>query len=170
MLNLPCRSLLSAVLLATLPAGITFAQAPGLRERASPDTIARLEDGRIAMAKAALRLSDTQAKLWAPLEEQIRASLAARAKARQEREQARREDASRQDLAERLEQASQRMTQRAERMKAFTAAFKNLYATLSDEQKPLARLVLRAMGSGHHHGRFAGWEERSPGEHRRDQR
>jgi hypothetical protein len=98
MLNLPCRSLLSAVLLATLPAGITFAQAPGLRERASPDTIARLEDGRIAMAKAALRLSDTQAKLWAPLEEQIRASLAARAKARQDREQARREDASRQDL------------------------------------------------------------------------
>jgi hypothetical protein len=45
------------------------------------------------------------------------------------------------------------MTQRAEHMKAFTATFKNLYVTLSDEQKPLARLVLRAIGSGHH---FAG--------------
>jgi LTXXQ motif family protein len=171
MMNLARRSLLSVVMLATLPAGIAFAQAPGLRERPSADTIARLQDGRIAMAKAALRLSDTQAKLWTPLEEQIRASLAERAKARQDREQAWREGAPRQDLAERLEQASQRMTQRAEHMKAFTAAFKNLYATLSDEQKPLARLVLRAMGRGHHHGRFAaGWDERSPGEHRREQR
>jgi hypothetical protein len=70
MMNLPRRSLLSVVLLATLPAGIAFAQAPGPRERPSADTIARLQDGRIAMAKAALRLSDTQAKLWTPLEEQ----------------------------------------------------------------------------------------------------
>jgi hypothetical protein len=168
MINLPYRSLLAAVLFATLPAG-AFAQAPGPRERPSADTIARLQDGRIAMARAALRLSDSQAKLWTPLEEQIRASLAERAKARQERDQAWREGAPRQDLAERLEQSSQRMTQRAERMKAFSMAFKNLYATLSDEQKPLARLVLRAMGRGPHHRRFADRDERPRGDHHREQ-
>ena len=105
------------------------------------------------MAKAALRLSDSQAKLWAPLEEQIRASLAERAKVGQEREQVWREGATGQNLAERFEQASQRMMQRAERMKSFSAAFKNLYVTLSDEQKPLARLVLRATGGEHHRRR-----------------
>jgi len=62
------------------------------------------------------------------------------------------------------------MTQRAEHMKAFSAAFKNLYVTLSDEQKPVARLVQRAMGRAHYHRRFAGWDERPPGEHRREQR
>jgi LTXXQ motif family protein len=153
MINLPCRTVFSAVLLITLPAGIAFAEAPGPRERPSADMIARLQDGRIAMAKAALRLSDSQAKLWAPLEEQIRASLAERAKVGQEREQVWREGATGQNLAERFEQASQRMMQRAERMKSFSAAFKNLYVTLSDEQKPHARLVLRAMGREHHHRR-----------------
>jgi hypothetical protein len=66
MINLPRRSLLSAVLLVTLPAGVAFAQSPGPRERPSADTIARLQDGRMAMAKAALRLSDAQARLWTP--------------------------------------------------------------------------------------------------------
>ena len=100
------------------------------------------------MAKAALKLSDTQLKLWAPLEEQIRAAMADRAKARAEREQARQAVPSK-DLPERLELRSQAMTQRAERMKAFTAAFKSLYASLTDEQKPLAGLVLRAIGGRH---------------------
>jgi LTXXQ motif family protein len=138
-----------------------FAQAssPSQRERPTADMIARLQEGKIAMAKAALKLSDAQLNLWASLEEQMRATLAERAKARQEREQARQHDAASKDLAERLEQASQRMTQRAERMKTFSTAFKNLYTTLSDEQKPLAGLVLKAMGRGHnHHRRFSGGE------------
>jgi len=148
------RLVIPIVLLTTIPAGLVLAQAqaPSQRNRHSPEMIARLQDGRIAMTKAALKLSDAQLKLWAPLEEQIRSSLTERAKARQEREQARQQGAER-NLADRLEQRSQRMTQRAERMKAFAAAFKALYATLTDEQKPLAGLVLRAVGGHHHHQR-----------------
>jgi septal ring factor EnvC (AmiA/AmiB activator) len=147
------RSLVAAVLLAIIPAGIALAEAPAAvhRDLPSADMIARLQEGRIAMAKTALRLSDAQLKLWGPLEDQIRAAIADRTKAREEREQARQQGASTKDLAERLEQRSQAMTQRAERMRVFTAAFKSLYASLSDEQKPLAGLVLRAIGKRHHH-------------------
>jgi Rad3-related DNA helicase len=149
---LPSRLLIPVVLIAAIPAGVALAQAPTMSHRARPsaDMIARLQDGRLAMAKAALRLSDAQSKLWAPVEEQVRAAIADRAKAHAEREQARQQGVQTKDLAERLEQRSQAMTQRAERMKAFTAAFKALYASLTDEQKPLAGLVLRAVG-GHHH-------------------
>jgi hypothetical protein len=156
------RLIIPAILIAAIPAGIALAQAPTTFHHARPsaDMIARLQDGRIAMAKAALKLSDTQLKLWAPVEEQIRAAIADRAKLRAEREQAR-QGAPSKDLAERLELRSQAMTQRAERMKAFTAAFKSLYASLTDEQKPLAGLVLRAVGGHHHHhGRFSHQEQR----------
>jgi Rad3-related DNA helicase len=154
---LSSRLLIPAVLMAAIPAGIALAEAPAMfhRERPSADMIARLQEGRIAMAKAALKLSDAQVKLWAPLEEQIRAAIADRAKAHEEREQARQNK----DLAERLEQRSQAMMQRAERMKAFTAAFKSLYASLSDEQKPLAGLVLRTIGSHRHQWRFSDREQ-----------
>ena len=78
-----------------MPAGIAIAQAPAMvhHGRPSADMVARLQEGRIAMAKAALKLSDAQLKLWAPLEEQIRAAIADRAKAREEREQSRGESA-----------------------------------------------------------------------------
>ncbi|MFA9442524.1 MAG: hypothetical protein ACERIG_02915, partial [Hyphomicrobium sp.] len=48
----------------------------------SPETSARLEDGRIAMAKTALKLNEEQEKLWAPVEEQVRADYAERRKRR----------------------------------------------------------------------------------------
>jgi Rad3-related DNA helicase len=149
------RLLIPAVLIAAIPAGVALAQAPTIfhRDRPSADMVARLQEGRLAMAKAALRLSDAQLKLWGPVEEQIRAAIADRAKAHAEREQARQQGGQSKDLAERLERRSQAMTQRAERMKAFTAAFKPLYASLTDEQKPLAGLVLRAVGGRHHHNR-----------------
>jgi hypothetical protein len=161
MAMLSSRLVIPAILIAAIPAGIALAQAPAMfhHERLSADTIARLQEGRIAMAKTALKLSDSQLKLWAPLEVQIRAAIADRAKARAEREQARQAAPSK-DLAERLELRSQAMTQRAERMKEFTAAFKSLYASLTDEQKPLAGLVLRAIrGQHHHHHRFLHREE-----------
>ena len=153
------RLVIPAVLIAAIPAGIALAQAPVMihRERPSADTIARLQEGRIAMAKAALKLSDPQLKLWVPVEEQIRAAIADRAKARAEREA--RQGAPTKDLVERLEQRSQAMTQRAERMKAFTAAFKSLYASLTDEQRPVAGLVLRAIGGHRHHRRFSDREQ-----------
>jgi hypothetical protein len=153
------RSLILAALTATLVGGIAFGQAPFRRDRPSEDTMARLQEGRIAMAKAALKLSDAQLKLWAPLEEQIRTSVAERSKARLEREQARQQGAENRDLGELVERASQRMTQRAERMKAFAAAFKTLYASLTDEQKPLAGLVLRAADGNHRHHHFSHREQ-----------
>ena len=76
------------------------------------------------------------------------------------------------DMAERLDKMSQQMTERAERMKTFTGAFKPFYASLSDEQKevlrPLARDLMPGMGGRGHKGpRWAhgggegrGWGER----------
>ena len=156
------RVLVSALLIAAIPAGIVLAQAPTPvhRSRPSADTVARMQEGSIAMAKAALKLSEVQLKLWAPLEDQIRASIAERTKTRLEREQVRQQGAVPKELVERLEQRSQRMTQRAERSKAFIAAFKPLYESLTEEQKPLAGLVLRAMGRGHDHGHFSRRERR----------
>jgi hypothetical protein len=46
------------------------------------------------------------------------------------------------------------MAKRAEQMKAFAEAFKPFYASLSDEQKAVAGVVLHQGGRGGHGG---GW-------------
>src|SRR5882724_5080115 len=98
------RYLIPALLAAAIPATIVFAQAPPQsppepkekrerpdRPRLSPDALKRLQagrqEGRIAEIKEALKLNDAQLKLWAPVEQQIRASFAARQLARQDFEQ-----------------------------------------------------------------------------------
>ena len=124
----------------------------GRMERLSPESRARLQDGRIAMIKETLKLNDAQLKLWAPVEAQMRAAAEARQQARAERRQARDQAAERPSLADRLDRASQRMAKRAEQMKAFADAFKPFYAALSDEQKTLADVVLRE-GHGGRRGR-----------------
>jgi hypothetical protein len=135
--------------------------------RVTPETRERLDEGRIAMAKAALKLTPEQEKLWTPVEEQVRAAFKAReahrdewAKKREERkaerESGKADEKKRPDLAQRFEKMSTRMSERAERMKAFVGAFKPLYASLSDEQKDVLRPLMRdlAPGFGHrgHHG------------------
>jgi hypothetical protein len=115
--------------------------------------IARLEDGRIAMAKEALKLNDAQLKLWTPVEQQLRAHYAARreriAKWQQRQQQGEQEKrAAELSLPDRLDRASERMAQRAERLKAFNAVFRPFYDSLTDEQKVIARVLLRG---GHHH-------------------
>jgi hypothetical protein len=95
------RALAVVLMAATIPATIVLAQQanpggqPGAdkseRRGPSPETIARLEDGRIAMAKAALKLSPDQEKLWAPVEQNIRAGFEEHRKAR-EAWQAKREE------------------------------------------------------------------------------
>lgn len=132
----------------------------------TPEMRARLLDGRIAGAKAALRLNDAQAKLFAPVEEQIRANAAFRQKRMEEFRaamDARRNQASGDQakqaptpsLAERLERRAQMMSDGADRMKAFAAAFKPFYDSLSDDQKALTGMLLPGaghdMGRGHHH-------------------
>lgn len=126
----------------------------------SPETSARLEDGRIAMAKTALKLNEEQEKLWAPVEEQVRANYAARRKRDEqwrEKRAERREGKGRDKLTlpERVERRSERMTTRATRMneraektKEFAEVLKPFYASLSDEQKEVADVVLSRFAGG----------------------
>jgi len=173
------RALAITLLAASIPAGIVMAQqvepsdTPAAVENDKPagmsdETKSRLEDGRIAMAKAALKLTPEQEKLWAPLEEKIRANYAERSKMREEwrakREERHAERDKRKDMSlpERVEQRSQRlaeratkMSERAERSKQLAAVLKPFYESLSDEQKEVATHVLRRFahdGRGRHHG------------------
>src|SRR3954468_5407034 len=141
------RYLIPALLAAAVPATVVFAQlAPQGpqpepqqkrerpdRPRLSPDARKRLQEGRlegrITEMKQALKLDDAQLKLWGPVEQQLRARSAARQQARQDfaqrMEQRRQQGASaRPSLTDRLDSASKRMTERAQRMQAFTDAFK----------------------------------------------
>ena len=181
------RALAIALLAASVPAGIVVAQqatepAPTAAEERddrggpSPETKSRLEDGRIAMAKTALKLTPEQETLWAPVEEKIRAGYAEHRKMREERRAKRDErradrdeDGKRERLAlpDRIEKRTEkmskratkmseratRMTERATRLKEFAEVVKPLYASLSDEQKEVADHVLRRIakgGRGHH--------------------
>ena len=169
------RALAVTLMAATIPATIVLAQQANTgdqpaveksetRRGPSPETIARLQDGRIAMAKTALKLSPDQEKLWVPVEEKIRAGFDERRKAREawdakreERraEKAKGEDGKREKLAlpERIEKRSERLTARAAKMteraakaKEFAEVLKPLYASLSEEQKAVASQVLSHFG------------------------
>ena len=157
------------------PPAAGAAPGPGPRQGfrpPSPDTMQRMLDGRLAAAKAALRLSEAQLKLWAPVED-----LAKQGHAR--REQRMREMQGRGGppvpgaelaLPDRLDRMSQMMAERATQTKAMSEALKPLYATLSDEQKAVLGPALRQLagfgpgsggkgrgGMGGHGGpRFAG--------------
>jgi hypothetical protein len=123
--------------------------------RLSPEARARLLDGRMAMIKETLKLDAAQLKLWEPVEAQMRARSAAREQRWTERRQAREQGAQRPALPDRLDRASEAMAKRAADMKAFADVFRPFYASLSDEQKALSRIVLREGrahgGRGHHH-------------------
>ncbi|HET6320781.1 MAG TPA: Spy/CpxP family protein refolding chaperone [Hyphomicrobium sp.] len=181
------RALAVALMAATVPATIVLAQqAPGEQPNAeqskkqrgpSAETISRLEDGRIAMAKAALKLTPEQEKLWAPVEEKIRARFEERRKAREawqakadERRAERKANAEdgkreRKALPERIEERSERMSKMAERLteraaksKEFAETLKPLYASFSDEQKAVAGKVLGHFAGGKRgHGHRQGW-------------
>ena len=79
------RFIVPAVLAAAIPAAAVVAQTQGQNAQPparaagpSADTMTRLQDGRIAMIREALKLDEAQLKLWAPVEEQLRAAHAAR--------------------------------------------------------------------------------------------
>jgi len=196
------RALAITLLAVSIPAGFVLAQqageppGPPAAENSegprgpSPELQSRMEDGRIAMAKAALKLTPEQEKLWAPVEEKVRANYAERRKMREERRAKRKErreargEMKKLALPERIEKRSERMAERASRMseratktKEFAAVVKPFYDSLSDEQKEVANHVLRRfargkMGRGHHghHGRRmcdrGGWGGGHHGHHR----
>jgi LTXXQ motif family protein len=146
------RFVLPALLAVIIPATAVLAQnqpppqakGPGL----SAEARGRLQDGRFAMIKESLKLNDAQLKLWAPVETHMRASFAERQKARAERREKREQQgAQRPSLPDRLTRASERAAKRAERMKALAEVIRPFYASLSDDQKAVANVVLR-MGRG----------------------
>ena len=166
------RALAVALMAATVPATIVLAQQAPTGDQAaaektetrrgpSPETIARMEDGRIAFAKAALKLSSDQEKLWAPVEQKIRANFADRQKAR-EAWQAKRDElraerkyGDKLALPDRIEKRSQRMTEHAQKLteqaakvKEYAEVLKPLYASFSEEQKAVAGKVLGHLGVG----------------------
>lgn len=177
------RALAITALAAAIPATVVLAQQGDMPEQTaveqgeksrgpSPETRARLQDGRIAMVKAALKLTPEQEKLWAPVEEKIRANFAERQQRRDEwrakREERRAErdksKAEKLTLPERIEKRSARMAERATKLseraaktKEFAEVVKPLYASLSDEQKAVADHVLSRFVGGHRrHGRHGG--------------
>jgi LTXXQ motif family protein len=163
------RSLRPVLIAASLFTTAVFAQAPAQSpqsepdraSRLSPEVLARLQDGRIAMAKAALKLNDAQLKLWEPVEQQLRARFDAQRQRMAKREQQQQEQrGAAPSLPDRLDRASQRMTQRAERLKAFNAVFRPFYESLSDEQKAVARVVLRRGNPAFAHGWAHHWAMR----------
>jgi hypothetical protein len=161
------RYVVPAVLAATIPAAAVFAQGqnqpPARSAGPSAETLTRLQDGRIAMIKGALKLNDTQLRLWAPVEEQMRTSFTARQQARTERRERSQQGAKieRPSLPDRLDRASKRMADRAERMKSYAEAIRPFYASLTDDQKAVAGVVLRqGAGFGRHGARWAMHRER----------
>ena len=73
MKNLSRGAWLAVAAVAAIPATIAIAKtADNAGWRMTPETRSRLEDGRLAMAKVALKLNADQEKLWAPVEQQVR--------------------------------------------------------------------------------------------------
>ncbi len=160
---------LALAAVAVIPATVAIAanSERGGWMRPSAETMARLEEGKLAMAKTALKLTPDQEKLWAPVEASVRDAFKARQakrdewqKTREERQKERAEG-KRPDMAERFDKMSANMTERSERMKAFSTAFRPFYASLSDEQKDVLRPLMRDLAPGMggrgkgRHGRFA---------------
>ncbi|MFA5898700.1 MAG: Spy/CpxP family protein refolding chaperone [Hyphomicrobium sp.] len=187
-MNSLSRALAVTLMVAAIPATVVLAQqaTPGAqpaveksdwRHGPSAETMARLEDGRIAFAKTALKLTPEQEKLWAPVEDKIRANFEERRKDREARNakrderraerKAKGEDGKREvlGLPERMEKRSERMTKQAEKLneraaktKDFAEVLKPLYASLSEEQKAVASSVLSHFGGdkrGPHGSRWA---------------
>lgn len=172
------RAIAVAFLVVTIPATIVVAQQaddadqPAVEKSdkdrgPSPEMMTRMEDGRIAMALGALKLTPEQQTLWAPVEEKIRADYAERRKMHDERRAKRDErreagkdkDRGKLSLPERIERRGERMAERATKMneraakaREFAAVVKPFYDSLTDEQKEVADHVLRrfAGGKGHH--------------------
>jgi zinc resistance-associated protein len=138
-----------------------------------------LTDARIAGIQAGLKLNADQQRLWASVEQAIRAQAAERAERieqRLDRLAERRTRGARQgerlDLMQRLEQRAERIDERArqvrrraETLRSLVAAMRPFWTSLDEDQK---RLLPRLMRSGndrrawrrwdHHHGHHGGMD------------
>lgn len=174
------RGLALALLIGVSPVAVVVAQAA--RDggwNMSAESRERLQEGKIAAAKATLKLSPDQEKLWAPIEDQVRGVYKERAEKRAERQKRREERRAdreksegkgdkreQRNLAERYERIAKRLSDRADKMKAFSTAFSPFYATLSDEQKQVVGPVMHDLrvashmgGGGRGWGHRGGWHD-----------
>ena len=165
-----------ALLIGLSPAAVFVAQAArdGHHWKMSDDARERMHEGRIAAAKATLKLSAEQEKLWAPVEEQVRAAYKARAerhaerkKRKEERRAERKKDDDKSDrkrerrnIAERYERMAKRMSEKSSMMTAFSSAFSPFYASLSEEQKDVIGPVMRDLKVAGKHGHRRGWHHK----------
>jgi LTXXQ motif family protein len=131
--------------------------------RSSAEDRAVLLDARIGAIKAAIKLSPDQEKLWEPVEAAIRKNAALRDQTMQEKRDrmAQSHEAMRPafDPIARLRHEADRMAARAGRMRDFADAAAPLYASLSDDQKRRAFLILNQS-----HGNLLGLGEGGMGQ------
>ncbi len=129
---------------------------PGQRQPLSADAMERMHDGRIAMIKGALKMTDAQLKLWGPVETQLRARQASHAKMRQDHSASQQTPGAQSTLPDRLERRTARQAQRAEQDKTFTEALKPFFAALTEDQRVVADRLLADKGGNHHGGNHHG--------------
>ncbi len=165
--------IVSSIVLATLGGAFASAQAPGqgmgrqdghpMFEMSREDRQAML-DGRIAGAKAMLKLNAEQEKLWGPVETSLREVGAQRMAMREQRREENktgRDNASKADPVVRMKEQATRMQQHAAAMGKLADASAPLYASLDEAQKRRFSMLLRQGGGpgdrmGHHHGMMGG--------------
>lgn len=128
----------------------------------SPEIMGRMLDGRIAAAKAALRLTPEQEKLWPAVEQAVRDGAAKRMKGRQEmraKMEELRKAGKRPDMLEMLERGAERSAGWSSDLKRFADVLRPLYQTLSDEQREALAYALRParLGEGGPWRHRGGW-------------
>jgi LTXXQ motif family protein len=166
MRNKPWIAFVTALSLATagapLIAAAQTAGAPGAaqqQQRHAPHERPSRIEGRIAFLKAELKITDAQTAQWNALADTMRKDDAAR---RERMHQARATHAGAPNALDALAKREQSAEARVESVRSFAAAFRPLYASLSDEQKRTADELLGRHGGpgghgGHQGGHHGGW-------------
>ena len=158
MRNKTSFALAAALLLATastpLVASAQSAGAPaaGAAQQHHRERPSRIE-GRIAFMKAELKITDAQTAQWNAVADAMRKNETAMRGMMRQAHDARQQQAAPNAL-DALTRREQVAEARAESAKQFVAAFRPLYASLSDEQKRTADELLGRHGGPRHHG---GW-------------
>lgn len=142
-------------LLAVAVAGSQFAAQRGFAQPAAGDAQVRADrplpgrhiEGRLAFLRTELKITDAQAPLWDKVAASLRGRAAKRDAAIAAFRQAR-SDGTRPDLLTQMDDRIRAGEARIESDRAFLAAFRPLYAALSDDQKTTAEELFR-----HHHRR-----------------
>ena len=114
-----------------------------------------LTDARIAAIQAGLKLTPDQQKLWAPVEQALRANAASRAE-RMEQWRQRGQNTTRPDFMQRLDQRSEWASKNAASATTLATAMKPFWTSLDDRQKRLLPILMRPEAGP----RRQGWRQR----------